>query len=181
MSEVFLQDDWFPKPLPHNVRIGQRSWLYSSYAFARYHSRRPMGVEIGNDTGLYIGTVFDLGPKGEVQIGNYCTLVATVICCNSRIVIHDYAFLAHEVVLADHFAAHPFHQVASTEPEIDHSPTETSIEIGENTWIGGNAILLRGAKIGDGSIVGAAAVVDFEVPPYSIVAGNPARIIRRFQ
>ena len=54
---------------------------------------------------------------------------------------------------------------------------ELSISIGSNSWIGARAILLAGARIGEGAIVGAAAVVDFSVPPYAIVAGNPARIV----
>jgi acetyltransferase-like isoleucine patch superfamily enzyme len=57
--------------------------------------------------------------------------------------------------------------------------TRPSIEIGENAWIGARAILLGGARIGAGSVVGAAAVVDFVVPPDSIVAGNPARVVAR--
>ncbi|MBP8291359.1 MAG: hypothetical protein KAX65_01225 [Caldilineaceae bacterium] len=52
-----------------------------------------------------------------------------------------------------------------------------SIYIGENAWIGARAIVLGGAHIGAGSIVGAGAVVDFLVPPYSVVAGNPARVV----
>lgn len=51
------------------------------------------------------------------------------------------------------------------------------IEIQDNVWIGARAVILGGARIGEGSIVGAASVVDFEVPPYSIVAGNPARVV----
>ena len=52
-----------------------------------------------------------------------------------------------------------------------------SIVVGENAWIGARAVLLEGARLGEGAIVGAAAVVDFEVPPYAIVAGNPARVV----
>lgn len=53
------------------------------------------------------------------------------------------------------------------------------IEIGNDVWIGFEAIILSGVKIGDGAIVGARAVVTKDVPPYAIVGGVPAKMIRR--
>ena len=50
--------------------------------------------------------------------------------------------------------------------------------IGNDVWIGRNAIIMDGVTVGTGAIVGAAAVVTKDVPPYAIVAGVPARIIR---
>lgn len=174
MKERSLSHDWFPEPLPENIEIGERSWLYSSFAFRHYQSRRPLGVQVGHDTGLYNGTFFDLGPQGEVRIGNFCTLVGAIIATNNRILIGDYSFIAHEVVIADSFAAlpgaiNPVHKPAVSGPKKE-------IFIGENVWIGAQAIILSGARIGEGSIIGAAAVVDFEVPPFSLVTGNPAMI-----
>lgn len=52
-------------------------------------------------------------------------------------------------------------------------------EIGHDVWIGHGALILPGARIGSGAIIGAGAVVVGEVAPYTIVAGNPARVIRR--
>lgn len=51
--------------------------------------------------------------------------------------------------------------------------------VGHDVWIGAGATILPGASIGSGAIIGAGAVVSGEVPPYAIVAGNPARVIRR--
>jgi len=53
-----------------------------------------------------------------------------------------------------------------------------NIEIGNDVWIGANAIIVDGIKIGDGAIVAAGAVVTKDVPPYAIVGGVPAKIIR---
>lgn len=52
------------------------------------------------------------------------------------------------------------------------------INIGNDVWIGANACILPGIAIGSGAIIGAGAVVTKSVPPYAIVAGNPARIIK---
>lgn len=102
-----LAHDWFPRAIPDNVVIGDRSWLYSAYAFLHYRSRRPCGVRIGHDSGIYHGSFFELGSDGEVEIGHYCSIVGAVISTNRRVVIGDYSLIAHEVVLADADAAVP--------------------------------------------------------------------------
>jgi virginiamycin A acetyltransferase len=52
-------------------------------------------------------------------------------------------------------------------------------EVGHDVWIGHGVLILPGARIGSGAIIGAGAVVAGVVPPYAVVAGNPARVIRR--
>ena len=61
---------------------------------------------------------------------------------------------------------------------IEFSPYKTTV-IGNDVWIGNRALVLQGVKIGDGAIVGAGSVVTKDVEPYTIVAGNPARVIRK--
>jgi acetyltransferase-like isoleucine patch superfamily enzyme len=56
--------------------------------------------------------------------------------------------------------------------------TKRDVVIGNDVWIGRNSLILSGVTIGDGAIVGAAAVVAKDVPPYAIVVGNPAKVIR---
>ncbi len=129
-------------------------------------------MRIGADSGVYIGTLFELGPDGELDVGDYCTLAGPIIATNGRITIGDFALISFQTVLADApVAVPPSSRAAVGEDE------SLPIEIEDNVWIGARAIILGGARIGEGSIVGAASVVDFEVPPYSVVAGNPARII----
>jgi acetyltransferase-like isoleucine patch superfamily enzyme len=170
-----LAHDWFPKPLPGNVEIGAGSWLYSAFAFLHYCSQRPCGVRIGHDTGIYNGTFFDLGACGEVVIGDYCTLVGAVIATNRRVSIADYVFIAHEVTIADDFVASP-----PPDARLESGlAADACISIGEGAWIGARAILLSGAQIGAGAIVGAGCVVRSDVPSWSVVAGNPARIIEK--
>jgi acetyltransferase-like isoleucine patch superfamily enzyme len=131
-------------------------------------------VRVGHDSGVYAETFFDLGPDGEVEVGSYCTLAGPIFCTNGRIVIGDYALISREVVFADSFAGVPFaprsdRQANRIEPK--------SIELGPRVWVGTRAILLAGARLGEGVIVGAGAVVDSVVPDYGVVAGNPARVV----
>lgn len=52
------------------------------------------------------------------------------------------------------------------------------LKIGNDVWIGANTVLLEGVSIGDGAIIGAGSVVTKDIPPYAIVGGNPAKVIR---
>ena len=161
-----LAHDWYDAPLPANVAIGERSWLYSSFAFLHHRSRRPVAVRIGRDSGVYRGTVFEIGPDGEVEIGDFCTLAGPTLATNGRISIGDHVLVSYGVVIADLSYATP----------ADDFPGAVT-EIGDNVWIGASALLVGGVRIGDDAVVGAKAVVREDVPAGAIAAGNPARIV----
>lgn len=178
MTATVLDHDWYPAAVPPNVRLGRGSWLYSSFAFLHYRSRRPVGLRVGESSGIYIDTLFDLGPDAELEIGDHCTLAGPIFCTAGRVVIGDRVLMSSRVLVADHAFARP--------PSDDRAPVPAekapvAVEIGDDAWIGTGATLLAGARIGAGAIVGAAAVVDFEVPPMAIVGGNPARVIGHSQ
>jgi acetyltransferase-like isoleucine patch superfamily enzyme len=166
-----LEGDWFPTSLPDNVYVGSDSWLYSSFAFLHYQSRLPRGVAIGKNSGIYIGTLFDLGSEGSVEIGDFCTIVGAIISSNGHVRIGNYGLIAHEVIIA----ASSFGR-----PPLGSEPKSAEIIIGNNVWIGMRAVILGGISIGDGAVIGAASVVDFDVPPLSLVAGNPAHVVKTF-
>ena len=175
MNEArYLDHDWYPNPLPANVVIGPGSWLYSSFAMLHCRSQRPVALRIGTASGIYNGSFFDLGPRGEVEIGNYSTLVGVIVASNGRVQIGSYCFLAHEVVIADGSAAGPS-PIPTDAPAAD--APETCVTLADDVWVGAGAVLLKGARIGAGAIVAASAVVDFEVPSNAIVAGNPGRVV----
>ena len=64
-------------------------------------------------------------------------------------------------------------------PEHADLPIKGDTVIGNDVWIGQNAVILPGVKIGDGAIIGANSVVGHDISPYTIAAGNPARVIRK--
>ena len=111
-------------------------------------------------------------PHGTVKAHAY---TSKSLRTDRRIVVGDYTFIAHEVVIADEAAPVPPDVGDGDAPP--PGPEEISVRIGENVWIGARAILLGGADVGEGAVVGAAAVVDGVVPPFAIAAGNPARVV----
>ena len=162
---VRLEHDWFDAPLPSGVQLGDGTWLYSSFAFL--HDRSGGDVITGTHCGIYNGSFFDLGPVGRVTIGDFTAIVGAIFAVNGTIEIGSYCFLAHEVVVAD--------SAWSVPGRFDRtSPTTT---IADDAWVGARAIILAGAHIGRGAVVGAAALVDFDVPDHAVVAGNPGRVV----
>ena len=59
-----------------------------------------------------------------------------------------------------------------------HPRTKGDVRIGSDVWVGTEALILSGVTIGDGAVIGARAVVARDVPPYGVVSGNPARVVK---
>lgn len=172
MRGGLLPHDWYPGRLPGNVVLGDGSFLYSSFSAIHSASSREDAVVVGRHSGVYNGSFFDLGPSGQVIIGDFVTVVGCIFATNSRVDIGSFTFIAHEVVIADYPVAQP--PRTGAEAAADRS---RDISIGPDAWIGLRAVILGGARLGRGTIVGAGAVVDSIVPDYAIVAGNPASIV----
>ncbi len=180
--------DWYPGQIPDNVVVDKTAYIETAYSFYLYRSEQPVGVRVGRGASTYLGTMFDVGPRGQVIVGEYTLLHGARIICDAEIHIGDYCLISWNVVLMDSYRL-PFDirerrreldRVSSRVPrrvEVD-VPTRP-IRVGHNVWIGFDACILPGVQIGEGSIVGARSVVSADVDPYCIVAGNPARVIRK--
>ncbi|CAH1676241.1 CatB-related O-acetyltransferase [Hyphomicrobiales bacterium] len=82
----------------------------------------------------------------------------------------------------DWATTYPFPSLPRLWPETahrnDHDTTRGDVVIGHDVWLGSQCMIMSGVRIGHGAVVAARAVVTRDVPPYAIVAGNPARIVR---
>jgi acetyltransferase-like isoleucine patch superfamily enzyme len=182
-----LSWDWYGGKVPENVFLDDESYVETTFSFFLYRSKRERGVEIRRGASTYLGTMFDVGPQGRVTLGEYALVHGARIICDSEIFIGDYALISWNVVLMDTNRLSP--NVAARRRELECLSTRADrtllsqvparpIRIERNVWIGFDACILPGVRIGEGSIVGARSVVTQDVPPFTIVAGNPARIIR---
>jgi len=129
-------------------------------------------IDIGTDT--VIESNFKFGLKEKIVIGDNCEINEGVYIQSA--IIGNYVLIAHNVsILA---ITHNFKD--KTQMIIHQGFTEVKpVVIGDDVWIGRNAIILPGISLGQGAIVGAGAVVTKNVEPYMIVGGTPARVIGR--
>jgi len=190
MVDRRLEGDWFPGTVPENVTLHDTAYLETTYSFQLFRSRVPNAVQIGRGSSVYLGVMFDLGPQATVKLGDYVLMNGARIICESEITIGDYSLISWNVVLMDtyRFPLNPMQRRATLERMSKqwprYAPSEMPalpIRIGTNVWIGFDTCVLPGVTIGDGAVIGARSVVAQDVPPYTVVAGNPARIVRTIE
>ena len=104
------------------------------------------------------------------RIGKYCSLSWNVSIGGAN---HDYERISqHAFLYAGQFDLMPEHRLG-------YDRFESECHVGNDVWIGCNAVITRGVHIGDGAVVGAGAVVTHDIAPYTIVGGVPAHFIKR--
>jgi len=112
-------------------------------------------------------TIHSWGEGTRLWIGAYCSIADGV-----------QIFLGGEH-RTDWITAYPFSTFWEAAKQIaGHPYSKGDVVIGNDVWIGTEAFILSGVKIGDGAVIGARTVVTKDVPPYAIVAGNPARVVK---
>ena len=131
--------------------IGERVQIFSTVAMTELATGRSGSLEIGARTLINYGT--SIAALERVSIGADCHI-------GTHVLIMD----------------NDFHRL---EPERRlERPPSRPVTIADNVWIGGRSIILPGITVGTDSVVGAGSVVTKDVPPRSVVAGNPARLIK---
>jgi UDP-2-acetamido-3-amino-2,3-dideoxy-glucuronate N-acetyltransferase len=130
------------------------------------------GCEIGNET--LIGTFVEI--QKNSKIGKRCKIQSHTFICEG-VTIEDEVMVSHGVMFIndpDPWAANPD---GSMKTEADWTCIPTLVK--KRAAIGSNATIMCGVTIGEGALVGAGAVVTKDVPPNTIVVGNPAKILRK--
>jgi acetyltransferase-like isoleucine patch superfamily enzyme len=164
---------------------GNNSVLYSSCIIDNETTNRSL-ILIGSNTHIRANLqVFPHG--GKIEIGDYCYVGDhSKIWSMSSITIGSRVQISHGVNIHDHNAhslsaidrhAHFVEIVTRGHPRQLSNVTSQPVVIEDDAWIGFNATVLKGVTIGRGAVVGACSVVTKDVPPYSVVVGNPAKIV----
>src|SRR5439155_26040612 len=176
---------WASGVLPRIVRVGSNVLITADYAFKRFRAREPEALVIGSNSTMD-GVHFAVGQKGRVVIGDYCYYTNAVLLCELELRFGNYVVIGWNATIADT----DFHPLAPAEriadaiacsplgegrprPEIPCRP----VMIEDDVWIGPNATILKGVRVGTGSWIEAGSLVTRDVPPRSRVLGNPAQII----
>lgn len=132
-----------------NVRIREYGWIQASSSL----TNPGVGLAIGDNT--YIGPRCILGAGGGISIGRDVTIGAGV-----DLLAEDHNFEDADRLINE------------------QGVVRRGIVIEDDVWIGNRVTVLDGVRVGRGAVIGAAAVVTKDVPPFSIVVGNPAKVVR---
>lgn len=176
---------WTDGTLPTNVRAGPGTLIIGDGAFKRFRTRLDPGLAIGAHCTMD-GVHFAVGEEGRVRIGDYCYFTNAVLLCELELVFGSYVVIGWNATIADT----DFHPIAPAEriadaiacsplgqgrrrPPIPRLP----VVIEDDVWVGPNATILKGVRIGAGAFVEPGALVTRDVPPRARVAGNPAVVI----
>ena len=118
--------------------------------------RQPTMIKIGDHCSINHNNIFQAGRQtGTITLGNHVLTAANVM-----FVAYSHAYDTREI------------------PIIDQGYYDAPIVVEDDVWIGFGAIILAGVTIGRGAIIGAGSVVNKDVPPYAIVGGVPAKVIK---
>lgn len=133
---------------------------------------------LSNLVGLYSRTIIVTRTEGaKITIGNNVGISGATIYARKSIEIGDNTLIGGNVKILDN-DFHPL-EVEARNRNIKEKILTKPIKIGKNCFLGCNSIILKGTKLGDGCIVGAGAVVSGKFEANSVIAGNPAKVIKK--
>ncbi len=130
------------------------------------------GCEIGDD--VKIGTFVEV-QKGS-KIGNRCKVSSHTFICEG-VVLEDDVFIGHNVTFINDRYPRATNGTGQLQTEADWKCVGTLVKRGAS--VGSGATLMCGITIGENALIGAGSVVTKDVPPGAVVAGNPARVVRK--
>jgi galactoside O-acetyltransferase len=190
---VFPKVDVVKKYASH-LEIGNSIMMPGFNLDLRNPVREKKYLKLGNDCMINCSFVFE-SEDGEVSIGDRVFLGGGTVICRSRIEFGNDIFVAW----GGYFYDHDSHSLDYRQRHLDMSRqledyrsgrnfilnkdwsdvASKPIVIQDNVWIGMHCIILKGITIGEGAIVGAGSIVTKDVEPWTVVAGNPAKIIKQ--
>jgi len=173
------------KELEGKLSVGEGSDL--KLANILYFQKQPGKITIGKHS-IIKGELITFKHGGEIRIGDYCHVGPDSHIWSAKLIsIGNRVLIAHNVNIHDNIS-HPLDSKSRHE-EFAKSLVdgvqetdllrESEIIIEDDAWIGFNATILKGVRIGKGAIIGANTVITEDVPPYAVVVGNPAKIIKQ--
>src|SRR5262249_32409247 len=154
--------------IPANVSVDATAYLETTYSFLLFRSEAPVGVRIGPGASVYQSTMFDVAARGQVSLGAYTLVNGARIICDAEVAVGDYCLISWNGVLRA--TSRVPQDPAERRRQLDRLPWRRPrrlegggparpVHIGCNVWIGFEACVLPGVRVGDGAVVGARSVV----------------------
>jgi acetyltransferase-like isoleucine patch superfamily enzyme len=178
---------WTHGTLPANVIGGANTIISGELAFKRFRSVRNPGVRIGSHCTID-GVQFAVGERGVIEIGDYCYFTNAVLLCELSLQIGSYVVMGWNTTIAD-TDFHPVAPALRVSDAIACSPAgggrlrppieQRAVIIEDDVWIGPNATILKGVRVGAGAFIEPGALVTRDVPSRVRVEGNPAKVISK--
>lgn len=183
-----IRYDWYPKAIPRNLVMEEMVYLDSMYSFACFHSKQPAGFELGFASGNYLHSHFLVGQSGKIKVGKYVILEATNILANEAVTIGDHCMFSWGSYITDTWLDKNIFSSSARKKILENLanstyrylelPAPRPVIIEDNVWVGFDAVIMPGVKLGRGCVVGSKTVIWKDVPPYAVIVGEPARIVK---
>lgn len=176
-----LKSNFLSKP-PQLVKliVGENTHFNISQVRQREYCRVTIGVH-----SMINGKIIFECEDASVQVGDNTFIGGSKLICSKKITIGNDVLIAWGCTIVDHnshaikfsLRKNDVSEWMSGRKEWTHVD-QKEVMICDKSWIGFDSIILKGVTVGEGSIVGAGSVVTKDVPPWTIVGGNPAKTIR---
>lgn len=166
MGDEIIEEDLVMQKIAPDVKLGKRVKVYD---FVNLY-----GCEIGDNTRISTFVEIQKGSK----IGRNCKISSHTFICEG-VTIEDNVFVGHNVTFINDAYPRATADNGSLKTDKDWVCVPTLVKRGAS--IGSSSTLMCGITIGENAIVGAGSVVTMDVPPNTIVIGNPARVLRKIK
>jgi acetyltransferase-like isoleucine patch superfamily enzyme len=176
---------WLAAEIPANVSLGNGVTITGAKAFSRFFGTQEGALQIGEGS-IMDGVRFGVGESARLTIGRNCQFSDAVLLAEDAVTIGDRVMLGWNVTVAD-ADFHPLEpdarrldaEAISPIPGSANRPqmTPRPVFIGDDTWIGPNAVVLKGVTIAAGCFIEPGSVVVNDIPARSRVVGNPALVV----
>lgn len=183
--DTTLPGDWYAGRIPANIVVGSNCAIDSSFCFKHYYAAGPIGLRLGDNVTIW-RTSLAADVAATITIGDDCYLANASLVCTGAITIGSRVLVAGGVTIADS-DFHPLGPAARIADTVALSPVGERtrrppievrpVVIEDDVWIGYNATILKGVRVGAGAVIAPGALINRDVPPGAYMAGNPARAV----